>query len=93
MALQGASGQAVQCMNLMFGLPETMGLMQVPVLLRVVVPCRSTSTSSPGRIMRAPAGVPVRRMSPRSSVITCESSDTSRRKEKIRSDVWALVHS
>lgn len=30
--VKGASGQAVQCMNLMFGLPETMGLMQVPVL-------------------------------------------------------------
>jgi len=29
---KGASGQAVQCMNLMFGLPETTGLMQVPVL-------------------------------------------------------------
>lgn len=29
---KGASGQAVQCMNLMFGLPETMGLMHVPVL-------------------------------------------------------------
>ena len=29
---KGASGQAVQCMNLMFGLPETSGLMQVPVL-------------------------------------------------------------
>ena len=30
--VKGASGQAIQCMNLMFGLPETMGLMQVPVL-------------------------------------------------------------
>jgi N-acetyl-gamma-glutamyl-phosphate reductase len=30
--VKGASGQAVQCMNLMFGLPETMGLMQIPVL-------------------------------------------------------------
>jgi N-acetyl-gamma-glutamyl-phosphate reductase len=30
--VKGASGQAVQCMNLMFGLPETMGLMHVPVL-------------------------------------------------------------
>ena len=30
--VKGASGQAVQCMNLMFGLPETTGLMQVPVL-------------------------------------------------------------
>jgi N-acetyl-gamma-glutamyl-phosphate reductase len=29
---KGASGQAVQSMNLMFGLPETMGLMHVPVL-------------------------------------------------------------
>ncbi|CAN5614785.1 N-acetyl-gamma-glutamyl-phosphate reductase [soil metagenome] len=29
---KGASGQAVQCMNLLFGLPETMGLMHVPVL-------------------------------------------------------------
>ena len=29
---KGASGQAVQCMNLMCGLPETMGLMLVPVL-------------------------------------------------------------
>ncbi len=28
---KGASGQAVQCMNLMFGLPETTGLMHVPV--------------------------------------------------------------
>lgn len=30
--VKGAAGQAVQCMNVMFGLPETMGLMQVPVL-------------------------------------------------------------
>ena len=30
--VKGAAGQAIQCMNLMFGLPETMGLMQVPVL-------------------------------------------------------------
>ena len=30
--VKGASGQAVQVMNLMFGLPETMGLTQVPVL-------------------------------------------------------------
>ena len=30
--VKGASGQAVQCMNLMFGLPETTGLRQVPVL-------------------------------------------------------------
>ena len=29
---KGASGQAVQCMNLMFGLEETVGLLQVPVL-------------------------------------------------------------
>ncbi len=29
---KGASGQAVQCMNLMFDLPEATGLMQVPVL-------------------------------------------------------------
>ncbi len=29
---KGASGQAVQCMNLMCGLPETEGLMHVPVL-------------------------------------------------------------
>jgi N-acetyl-gamma-glutamyl-phosphate reductase len=29
---KGASGQAVQCMNLLFGLPETTGLMHVPVL-------------------------------------------------------------
>ena len=30
--VKGASGQAVQCMNAMFGLPETTGLRQVPVL-------------------------------------------------------------
>ena len=30
--VKGASGQAVQAMNLMFGLPEDMGLMQIPVL-------------------------------------------------------------
>lgn len=30
--VKGAAGQAVQCMNVMFNLPETMGLMQVPVL-------------------------------------------------------------
>ncbi|MEW6688039.1 MAG: N-acetyl-gamma-glutamyl-phosphate reductase [Pseudomonadota bacterium] len=30
--MKGASGQAVQNMNLMFGLPETMGLDQVPVV-------------------------------------------------------------
>lgn len=30
--VKGASGQAVQCMNLMFGLEETMGLTHVPVL-------------------------------------------------------------
>lgn len=30
--VKGASGQAVQNMNLMFGLPETTGLMHVPVL-------------------------------------------------------------
>ena len=29
---KGASGQAVQCMNLLFGLPETTGLMHVPVM-------------------------------------------------------------
>lgn len=29
--VKGASGQAVQAMNLMFGLPETTGLMQIPV--------------------------------------------------------------
>ncbi len=30
--VKGASGQAVQVMNLMFGLPETSGLTQIPVL-------------------------------------------------------------
>ena len=30
--VKGASGQGVQAMNLMFGLPETTGLMQLPVL-------------------------------------------------------------
>jgi N-acetyl-gamma-glutamyl-phosphate reductase len=30
--VKGASGQAVQCMNLMFGLPETTGLSALPVL-------------------------------------------------------------
>jgi N-acetyl-gamma-glutamyl-phosphate reductase len=30
--VKGASGQAVQCMNLMFGLEETTGLLHVPVL-------------------------------------------------------------
>lgn len=30
--VKGASGQAVQCMNLMFGVPETTGLLHVPVL-------------------------------------------------------------
>ena len=30
--VKGASGQAIQNMNLMFGLPETAGLMQVPVV-------------------------------------------------------------
>lgn len=30
--MKGAAGQAVQCMNLMFGLPETNGLNQVPIL-------------------------------------------------------------
>lgn len=30
--VKGASGQAVQCMNLMFGLAETTGLLHVPVL-------------------------------------------------------------
>jgi N-acetyl-gamma-glutamyl-phosphate reductase len=29
---KGASGQAVQCMNVLFGLPETTGLQHVPVL-------------------------------------------------------------
>ena len=30
--VKGASGQGVQCMNLMFGLDETTGLRQVPIL-------------------------------------------------------------
>ena len=30
--VKGAAGQGVQCMNLMFGLDETTGLKQVPVL-------------------------------------------------------------
>ena len=30
--VKGAAGQGVQCMNIMFGLDETTGLMQVPVL-------------------------------------------------------------
>jgi N-acetyl-gamma-glutamyl-phosphate reductase len=30
--VKGAAGQAVQCMNVLFGLPETTGLMHVPVL-------------------------------------------------------------
>ena len=30
--VKGAAGQAVQCMNLMFGIDETAGLMHVPVL-------------------------------------------------------------
>ena len=30
--VKGAAGQAVQNMNLMFGLPETQGLWQLPVL-------------------------------------------------------------
>ncbi len=30
--VKGASGQAVQAMNLMFGLPEEMGLTQIPIL-------------------------------------------------------------
>jgi len=30
--VKGASGQAVQNMNILFGLPETLGLDQVPVL-------------------------------------------------------------
>lgn len=29
--VKGAAGQAVQNMNLMFGLPETEGLLQVPM--------------------------------------------------------------
>jgi N-acetyl-gamma-glutamyl-phosphate reductase len=30
--MKGASGQAVQCMNLMFGMPETFGLTHIPIL-------------------------------------------------------------
>jgi N-acetyl-gamma-glutamyl-phosphate reductase len=30
--MKGASGQAVQCMNLMFGMPETCGLTHIPIL-------------------------------------------------------------
>ena len=30
--VKGAAGQAIQTMNLMFGLPETTGLMAPPVL-------------------------------------------------------------
>lgn len=30
--MKGASGQAVQCMNIMFGFPETSGLLHTPVL-------------------------------------------------------------
>jgi len=30
--VKGAAGQCVQCMNLMFGLDETTGLRQVPIL-------------------------------------------------------------
>jgi len=30
--VKGASGQAVQVLNIMFGLPETAGLTQIPVL-------------------------------------------------------------
>jgi N-acetyl-gamma-glutamyl-phosphate reductase len=30
--VKGASGQAVQCMNLMFGLEETKGLQQIALL-------------------------------------------------------------
>jgi N-acetyl-gamma-glutamyl-phosphate reductase len=30
--VKGASGQAVQCMNIMFGFDETMGLQHVPIL-------------------------------------------------------------
>jgi N-acetyl-gamma-glutamyl-phosphate reductase len=31
-SFKGASGQGVQCMNLMFDLPETMGLEQIALL-------------------------------------------------------------
>ena len=30
--VKGAAGQGVQCMNIMFGLDESFGLMQVPVM-------------------------------------------------------------
>jgi N-acetyl-gamma-glutamyl-phosphate reductase len=30
--VKGAAGQGVQCMNIMFGLDETAGLMHIPVL-------------------------------------------------------------
>jgi N-acetyl-gamma-glutamyl-phosphate reductase len=30
--VKGAAGQGVQCMNIMFGLDETTGLMQIPVM-------------------------------------------------------------
>jgi N-acetyl-gamma-glutamyl-phosphate reductase len=30
--VKGASGQAVQCLNLMFGLPEDMGLQQIALM-------------------------------------------------------------
>jgi N-acetyl-gamma-glutamyl-phosphate reductase len=30
--VKGAAGQGVQCMNIMFGIDETTGLTQVPVL-------------------------------------------------------------
>jgi N-acetyl-gamma-glutamyl-phosphate reductase len=30
--MKGASGQAVQNMNIMFGFPETLGLQQAPVV-------------------------------------------------------------
>jgi N-acetyl-gamma-glutamyl-phosphate reductase len=30
--VKGAAGQGVQCMNIMFGLDENMGLKQVPIL-------------------------------------------------------------
>jgi N-acetyl-gamma-glutamyl-phosphate reductase len=30
--VKGAAGQGVQCMNIMFGLNETTGLMQIPVM-------------------------------------------------------------
>lgn len=31
--VKGAAGQGVQCMNLLFGLDETAGLMHIPVML------------------------------------------------------------